>query len=143
MRPARPRLCFARSTTSRSEGMSVPRYLLVLLLAAGSAAAQAVEFDEKLKAPKATSGAELKLRLDGVAARVTGPNAVNALDAVRDRALARERFDARWMLGVLVDARAPLPELEAMGFKANGGGSYTYSTREHPEWRNFTGDLLM
>jgi hypothetical protein len=122
--------------------MSFPRYLLVLLLA-GSAAAQAVEFDEKLKAPKAASSAELKQKLDGVAARLTGPNAVSALDAVRDRALARESFDARWMLGTLVDARAPLPELEAMGFKANGDGSYSYTTREHPAWRPLTDDLLL
>jgi hypothetical protein len=123
--------------------MSVPRYLLLLLLAAGPAAAQAVEFDEKLKAPRAASGAELKQKLDGVAARVTGPNALNAIDAVRDRALARERFDARWMLGALVDARAPLPELEAMGFKARGDGSYTFSTRDNPEWRPLAENLLV
>jgi hypothetical protein len=119
------------------------RYLLIMLLAAGPLAAQAVEFDDRLKAPKAATGAELQAKFAAVSGRSPGAGSVSALDAVRDRALTRERLDARWMLGTLVDARAPLPELEAMGFKARGDGSYTYSTREHPEWRNLTDDLLL
>ncbi len=122
--------------------MSFPRYLLVLLLA-GSAAAQAVEFDEKLKAPKAASSAELKQKLAGVAARIKGPDAVDALDAIRDPAIARERFDARWMLGAMVDARSPMPELEELGFKAKGDGSYTFNTRENPEWQPLEQKVLL
>ena len=123
--------------------MSVPRYLLALLLASAAGMAQAVEFDANLKAPKAVSGADLKTRLDGVAARAAGSNAEGALDTVRDQALARERFDARWMLGNLVDAKVPLPELEAMGFTPKGDGSYSIDVGEHPEWRSLTDNLLL
>ena len=123
--------------------MSLTRFLLFMLLVAGPAATQAVEFDEKLKAPRAVSSAGLKARFDAVSARVTGPGSVDALDAVRDRALAREIFDARWMLGALVDARVALPELEAAGFKANGDGSYTFKAGEHPAWRVLADDLLV
>ena len=115
--------------------MSFPRYLLIMLLAVGPAAAHAVEFDDKVKAPRAASSAELKAKLVNVASRVKGPDAINALDAVRDASIARERFDARWMLGTMVDARAPMPELEELGFKAKGDGSYTFDSREHPEWQ--------
>jgi hypothetical protein len=123
--------------------MSVPGTLLALLFAAFAGVAQAVEFDEKIKAPMASGAADVKNRLASVAARLTGPNAVNALDAVRDRALARERFDARWMLGRLIDARTPLPELEALGFKSDGKGGYTIEGKDHPEWRPLTNSLLV
>ena len=111
--------------------MSVPRYLLALLLAA-SGVAQAVEFDENLKAPRAASGAEVKSKLASVAAKMSGPNAVDALASVRDQALARERFDARWALGALIDAKTPLPDLQELGFEPNGDGSYSLDTAEHP-----------
>ena len=123
--------------------MSFPRYLLIVLLAVGPAAAQAVEFDDKVKAPRAASSAELKAKFDAVTARANGPDAASALDGVRDGTLARERCDARWMLGVMVDARAPLPEFEAMGFKPNGDGSYTFKNQDHPAWRSLTDDLLL
>jgi hypothetical protein len=122
--------------------MSVPRYLLALLLATAGVA-QAVEFDENLKAPRAANGAEVKSKLMSVAAKVTGPNAIDALASVRDPALARERFDARWALGVLIDAKAPLPELAELGFEPNGDGSYNLDTAAHPEWQPLSENLLL
>jgi hypothetical protein len=107
--------------------------LLWMLALAG--AAQAVEFDEKVRAPKAASGVELQAKLDSVFAKITGPDAMGPMDAMRSSSFARERFDARWMLGQMVDARVPLPELEALGFNADANGSYTIDTREHPQWR--------
>jgi hypothetical protein len=123
--------------------MSVPGTLLALLFAAFAGVAQAVEFDEKIKAPMASGAADLKNKLSSVAARVSGPNAVNSLDAVRDRALARERFDARWMLGRAIDARTPLPEIEALGFKPDGKGGYAIEAKDHPEWMPLTDSLLV
>jgi hypothetical protein len=98
-------------------------------------AALAVEFDEKVKAPRAASGAELQGKLESIAAKITGADALGPLDALRSSSFVRERFDARWMLGQMIDSRVPLPELEALGFKADGNGSYTIDTREHPQWR--------
>ena len=110
--------------------MSARIYLLTMFLAL-SGVAQAVEFDANLKAPRATSGQDLKTRLVSVATRVSGPGAINALDAVRDQSLARERFDARWMLGAMIDERVPLPELEELGLKSKGDGSYSVNSAEH------------
>lgn len=115
--------------------MSLRGCLALLSALALVGAAQAVEFDEKVRAPKAASGVDLQGKLDSVAARITGADAMGPLDAVRNASFARQRFDARWMLGQMVDARVPLPELEALGFKADGNGSYTIDTREHPQWR--------
>jgi hypothetical protein len=112
---------------------ALARALAMALSLAG--AAQAVEFDEKVRAPRAASGVDLRSRLESVAAKVKGPAALAPLDALRSSSFARERFDARWMLGQMVDARTPMPEIESLGFKADGKGSYTIDTREHPQWR--------
>lgn len=122
--------------------MSARIYLLTMFLAV-SGAAQAVEFDTNLKAPQATSALDLKTRLASVAARLSGPGTINSLDAIRDRSLARERFDARWMLGAMVDARVPLPELEELGFKPRGDGSYNVDSAGHPEWQSLTDNLVL
>lgn len=115
--------------------MSLRGCLALLPVLALAGAAQAVEFDEKVRAPRAASAADLRGRLESVAEKATGANAMHPLDAMRSASFARERFDARWMLGQMVDARVPLPELESLGFKADGNGSYTIDTREHPQWR--------
>jgi hypothetical protein len=121
--------------------MSARIYLLTMFLAL-SGVAQAVEFDANLKAPRAVSGLDLKNRLNSVAARISGPGAINALDAVRDRSLARERFDARWMLGTMIDERVPLPELEELGIKAKGDGSYSIDERLG-QWRSLADNLVL
>ena len=43
----------------------------------------------------------------------------------------------------MVDARIPLPELEELGFKARGDGSYTFDSRTHPEWQPLEQTLLL
>jgi len=123
--------------------MNVRGYLLALLLAGLAGSVQAVEFDANIKAPRAASGADLKARYANVAARLTGPNAVSALDAVRDRALAKERIDARYMLGAMVDAHAPLAEMEELGLKPKGDGSYTVDVKAHPEWHTLSDSLVL
>lgn len=115
--------------------MSFRRCLLALPLLALVASAPAVEFNENLRAPQVRSGAELKPRLESYAALMKSLNEKSPLEVVRDASLVRERFDARWQLGRLVDAKTPLPELEALGFVARPEGGYTIDTEAHPEWR--------
>lgn len=115
--------------------MSVIRCFLAMLLVA-SGAAQAVEFDASIKAPKALTSAELRNRIASVKERFNDPMAADSLASVRDRSLAKDRFDARYLLGTLIDARAPMPDLEQLGLKPRGDGSYTIDTREHPEWQS-------
>lgn len=122
--------------------MSVIRCFLAMLLVA-SGAAQAVEFDASIKAPKAVTGAELRNRIVSVKERIGNPVATDALASVRDRTLAKDRFDARYLLGIMVDARAPLAELEELGLKPRGDGGYTVDTRAHPEWQSMIERLLL
>ncbi len=114
--------------------------LWVLALAGG---AQAVEFDLNVKAPRASSRAELKSKMESVAAKVTGPSAMRPLDTVRNASYARERFDTRWMLGQMVDARAPLPEFEALGLKPQSDGSYLIDGGDHPGWHSMAAKLAL
>jgi hypothetical protein len=122
--------------------MSVPRYLLALLLAAAGVA-QAVEFDENVRAPRAVSGAELKDRLAAVSARASGPDAEDPLERVRNRVLARQHLEARWLVGRRVDARLPLTELEAEGFERQPDGSYVIDGARHPEFQSLLEKMLM
>jgi hypothetical protein len=120
-------------------------YATALLVALASLAgvAQAVEFDEKLKAPMVKTGAELKPKLESYTVLMNRLAAKSPLEVVRDQAALRERFDAQFQLGRLVDARAPLPELASLGFEAKADGSYHIDTKEHPEWRPLDSQLLV
>jgi len=115
--------------------MSFRRCLLALPLLALVASASAVEFDEKLRAPLVRSGAELKPKLESYVSLVKSVQGREPLEVVSNATLARDHFDTVWSLGRLVDARQPLPELEALGFVAKPNGSYTINTTDHPEWR--------
>ncbi len=116
---------------------------LVALLGSLAGAAQAVEFDEKLKAPMVRTGAELKPRLDSHLQLMNRLNAKAPIDQVRDKASLRERVDMYWLLGRLVDERVPLPELTKLGFEARGDGSYHIDTHKHPAWRPLEQNLTM
>jgi hypothetical protein len=123
--------------------MSFPRCLLALPLLALVASAPAVEFNENLRAPQVRSGAELKPKLETFTTLAKSQRDREPLDVVKNASLARERFDVEWSLGRLVDARKPLPELEALGFTAKPDGSYSIDTAAHPEWRPLERSLLM
>jgi hypothetical protein len=113
------------------------------LLFAMAGVAHGVEFDENLSAPRAVSGAEARDRLGTLATRVAGPGAADALERVRDRALAREHTDARWIVGQLVDARADVPELEGAGFEKKEDGSYVIDGTKRPEWTSLAERVLL
>ena len=119
------------------------RGCLFVLFATAAFAAQAVEFDEKLKAPMAASGAELKSRIEALAVKGGAADAQARVDEVRSQSFARQRFDARWLLGRMIDARKPLPELEALGFVAREDGGYVVDTEAHQEWRPLQNNLLI
>jgi hypothetical protein len=115
----------------------------VALLGSLAGGAQAVEFDEQLKAPMARNGADLKPRLDSHVQLMNRLNTKSPIDQVRDKASFRERVDVYWVLGRLVDERVPLPELTKLGFEARSDGSYHIDTHKHPEWRPLDQNLTM
>jgi hypothetical protein len=112
---------------------------LAALCAGLAGVAQAVDFDENLKAPMVRNGTELKPKLARYVASME--TLKTPLEQVRDKASLRERFDTHWLLGRLVDEHAPLPELAELGFEARGDGSYSIDTQKHPEWRPLGRDL--
>jgi hypothetical protein len=116
--------------------------MFIMTLAGLVGAAQAVEFDERLKTPMMKNGAELRSEFESYQASAISLAAKSPLEAVRDRSASRQRFDAQWQLGRLVDAHTPLPELAALGFEAGKDGSYKIDTKQHPEWRDLDRELV-
>lgn len=115
--------------------------VLVLLFGGIAFGAHAVEFDEKLRAPQASNGAELKALLEQRSASLQGADPAAALERVRSPSAARDHFEITWRVGRSVDAHPALPELEALGFVPREGGGYSVDTQAHPEWRSLTESL--
>lgn len=107
--------------------------MVVIALALGSAA-QAVEFDEKIKAPMMKSQAALYSQVQAHAARFFAVRAASPEQLIRNSALAREKFDLRWQIESAIDGRQPLDEFAALGLTPRGDGSYSVDLGEHPEW---------
>jgi hypothetical protein len=141
---SRPML--AGVATSRSEDMPFSRRttgsLMALLLGGVALCAHAVEFNEKVQAPMARTGTELKALIEQQRiASPQGTDVSSALARVRSASAARQQFDITWLLGRSVDAHLPLPELEALGFVPRHDGGYSIDTQAHPEWRSLSESL--
>lgn len=109
---------------------------VVAMFASLVGVASAVEFDEKVKAPQARTADQLRARAQAYAerdaqARVAGIDAV-----VRDRALARERFDVLWDLRRAIDEKRSLAELAPLGVVARDDGTYRVDLNAYPHWRD-------
>jgi hypothetical protein len=82
--------------------------MMMLMLASFAGRAQAVAFDEKLKAPMARGGAELKIQADSYSASFARLSTVSPAEMVTNRALSQEYFDLNWQLNrALEDKRPP------------------------------------
>jgi hypothetical protein len=107
---------------------------VIAMFASVAGIANAVEFDEKLKAPQSKDAAELRSRAQtyserAAQARLSGPGA-----SIRDRNLAAERFDVEWDLERSIDLGKPLGDLSAVGIVDHGDGSYGVDLAAHPQW---------
>jgi hypothetical protein len=108
--------------------------VLVLALAGLGAAAQAAEFDEKLKAPAMASAATLHSQARSFAAKLATLRASDPSQIVTSNSLARQQFDLTWQVQRAIDERQPLDEMADMGFVAHEDGSYSIDLAAHPEW---------
>jgi hypothetical protein len=110
------------------------KWLLALLLA-GAATAQAVEFDEKVKAPSVAEPEAFAARAETFRSRLDalGDAAPRAL--IEDRALLREQMDLLWQFQRALDAGRPPSDLATLGFEPRGDGSYAVDYNAHPEWK--------
>lgn len=110
----------------------VSRMLIVAL--ALTRPAQAVEFDETIKAPMMKSPAALHSQAQAYAARFVAVRDTTPEQLIRNPALAREKFDLRWQIESAIDGRQPLDEFASLGLTPRGDGSYSVDLGEHPEW---------
>lgn len=126
--------------------MHVPSYqrwapVLCLALAALAGSAQAVEFDEKLKAPRAKGAAEIKTLAENYSAAFTRLDTVSPVESVTNKALLLEYFDLKWQLERAIDEKRPLGELSAVGLVMQEDGSITIDLGAHPQWDPFVNKL--
>jgi hypothetical protein len=110
--------------------------MLMLTLATLTGMAQAVEFDEKVRAPMMKGAAEFKAQAQALAARYAAIREAAPEQLIRDPALAREKFDLRWQVQSAIDGRQPLDGFDALGLTPRGDGSYSVDMGEHPEWND-------
>jgi hypothetical protein len=112
------------------------RCLAVMLAAAAGVAgsAQAVEFDQRVKAPAMRNAAEFKAQAETFALKFNQVRDLNPKRVIEDSSLARDQFDLHWQMQQAIDARATLPDLSSLGIEGRGDGSVAIDVAAHPEW---------
>jgi hypothetical protein len=105
----------------------------MLAMALGGAA-QAVEFDEKVKAPMMRSASELRSQSEPFGAKYRALREASPEQLIRDAAISRQKFDLRWQLVSAVEKRTPLGDVSQLGLISQGDGSYRIDLAAHPEW---------
>ena len=124
------------------QGRQHPRWrppiiaLLGLALAALAGAAQAVDFDEKLKTPVMKSQADLRSQAQAYGTRFAAIRETAPEQFIRNASFAREKFDVVWQIQRAIDERKPLEELAESGITLMPDGSYLVDTKSHPEWND-------
>lgn len=110
--------------------------MLMLTLAGLHGAAQAMEFDEKLKAPMMKSQGELHSQAQRLATQYRTLLETAPEQLIRNSALVRQQFDLKWQVQRAIDEHKPLEQLAALGIISQGNGSYGIDLGEHPEWND-------
>jgi len=124
--------------------MHVPSYprvaawlpMMMLILASFTGGAQAVEFDERTKAPMARGGAALKTQAESYSASFARLSTASPAEMVTDKVLAQERFELEWQLTRALEDQRPLEDLSALGLvKYENGFRIDYNA--FPQWQPF------
>jgi hypothetical protein len=115
------------------------RYTAVLCVAlsALAGAAQAVEFDEKLKAPQAKSAAEIRNLAENYSATFARLEAASPMESVTNKTLFFDYFDLKWQVQQALDEKRPLGDLSAVGLEMRDDGRILIDLNEHPQWDPF------
>jgi hypothetical protein len=118
--------------------MHVPSYprvvALLAVLASFAGGAQAVEFDEKLKAPLMKDPVALRSQAESYVAKFTALRAAGPRELISNRALAAQRFDLTWQIQQAIDTRKSLGDLTELGIKPRGDGSFHIDYDANPQW---------
>jgi len=109
---------------------------LLLWFTSLAGVAQAVEFNETLKAPRAIAGAELKTHAESYSASFAKLRDASPLEMVANKALTVERVDLEWQLKRALEDKRPLEDLSAFGLvKQENGFRIDYNA--FPQWQPF------
>lgn len=109
---------------------------VVAMFASVVGIANAVEFDEKMKAPQAKDAAELRSRAHDFSQRAALARLGGAAAVVRDRNLSAARFDVEWQLHRSIDAKQPIGDLSGEGIVDRGDGTYGVDLAAYPQWND-------
>jgi hypothetical protein len=99
-----------------------------------ASAAHAVDYDEKLQAPRVKNPTELRNQAQSYTARFSELQAVAPETPVSDPALFRARADLAWQIQRAIDARTPLGDLSVIGLESTGDGAYRLDFAKSPQW---------
>ena len=114
----------------------------MVLLAGLAGFAQAVDFNEKLKAPMVMGAPQLKTMAEGYSANFARLAAASPTEMVNNKGLFLERFELKWLVTRAVDDRLPLEGLSAIGFVKRENGSVEIDLNAFPQWASFS-DVLV
>lgn len=113
---------------------------LCLALAAFANGAQAVEFDETLRAPQ-MKGAELKTLSENYSATFARLEAASPAESVTNQSLFLQRFELEWQIQRALDEKRPLDDLGAAGLVRQSNGSISIDLDAYPQWHPFSAKL--
>jgi len=120
---------------------SYPRVFAWLLMLAGfTGHAQAVEFDEKVKAPMARTGVELKTQAESYSASFARLRDASPVEMVSSKALTQEHFELEWQLERALEDKRQLEDLSAVGLVKHENG-FRIDYAAFPQWNPFS-DVL-
>ncbi len=99
--------------------------------------AQAVEFDEKVKAPSMKDAGELRSHAQSVSGRLKQYESADPQELMNDAALVREQYDLGWKLQRAIDEHRPLNEASDVGLEVQPDGSVQVDINAHPQWLRY------
>ncbi|MEJ0085795.1 MAG: hypothetical protein WDO72_08940 [Pseudomonadota bacterium] len=105
-----------------------------LMLAGLAGSAQAVDFDEQVKAPMMKDAASLRSQAQAFSARFAELQDGATEQLITNRALAGSRLDLIWQIQQAIDLRRPLGEVSELGLVSRGDGSYNIDFNSFPQW---------
>ena len=110
---------------------------LLLCLAGLAGFAHAVEFDEKLKAPLAKNGVELKAMAESYSASFARLRDASPVEMVTSKALTLEHVDLNWQIDRALEDRRPMEDLSAIGLVKDARGGFRVDLKAFPQWQPF------
>ena len=109
----------------------------MLVLAGAASTSYAVEFDERVKAPRALGSAELTSMAQGYSDEFARAQAQSPRELATNAALSRARFELKWQFERAIDARQPLGDVAALGLAGRDDGVYDIDYNKYPQWFPF------